>query len=181
MLKAILRKEHKNRWERRVALTPDSVAELHSAGLRIDIENCNTRVFSNASYLAAGAELVQTPDRHDLVLGIKEPPITSIQTDQLHLCFSHTIKGQDYNMPLLQKFIDQRATLIDYELMTNEQGMRTIAFGRYAGIAGAIDTLWLYVKKLRLNGRVSCLEGLKQTWEYKTLAEAEQALQRLDT
>jgi len=181
MLKTILRKEHKNRWERRVALTPDSVAKLHAAGLRIDIESCDTRVFSNASYLAAGAELVQTPDRHDLVLGIKEPPVTSIQTDQLHLCFSHTIKGQEYNMPLLQKFIDQRATLIDYELMTNEQGVRTIAFGRFAGIAGAIDTLWLYVKKLRLNDRVSCLEGLKQTWEYQTVAAAQQALQELDS
>ena len=181
MLKTIIRKEHKNRWERRVALTPESVATLAKSGYQVDIESCDTRVFSNASYLSAGSELHQTPDEHDLVLGIKEPPLDSIQDEQIHLCFSHTIKGQDYNMPLLQKFIDQRATLIDYELMKNKHGIRTIAFGRYAGIAGAIDTLWLYVKKLKLSGRTSCLDGIKQTWEYHTLEQAREELKALDT
>lgn len=181
MLKTIIRKEHKNRWERRVALTPESVAELTRSGYQIDIESCDTRVFSNASYLSAGSELQQHPNKHDLVLGIKEPPVDSIQADQIHLCFSHTIKGQDYNMPLLQKFIDQRATLIDYELMKDSNGFRTIAFGRFAGIAGAIDTLWSYHNKLNLSGRESCLSGIKQTWAYHTVAQAQKELQSLDT
>ncbi len=75
-------------------------------------------------------------------MGIKEPPVDSIQENQVHLAFSHTIKGQDYNMGLLQKFIDKNATLIDYEPIVDKTGKRTIAFGRFAGIAGAIDSFF---------------------------------------
>ena len=56
--------------------------------------------------------------------------------------FSHTIKGQLYNMELLSKFLaKQDATqdnlrlprLIDYELLTSEDGKRSVGFGWFAG------------------------------------------------
>lgn len=55
--------------------------------------------------------------------------------------FSHTAKGQPYNTPLLERFIkDPRADsnkqyrrLIDYELLTDGDGKRTIGFGYHAG------------------------------------------------
>ena len=61
--------------------------------------------------------------------------------------FSHTIKGQEYNMPLLSRFLaggdafhpgaksepGMEARLIDYELLTDETGKRTVMFGFYAG------------------------------------------------
>lgn len=56
--------------------------------------------------------------------------------------FSHTHKGQEYNMELLSKFLNppghagpdlKRPTLIDYELLTDENGKRTVGFGWYAG------------------------------------------------
>jgi alpha-aminoadipic semialdehyde synthase len=55
--------------------------------------------------------------------------------------FSHTAKGQSYNTPLLERFIkDLRADsnkkyrrLIDYELLTDGDGKRTIGFGYHAG------------------------------------------------
>lgn len=68
--------------------------------------------------------------------------------------FSHTIKGQEYNMPLLSRFLagghkyaDHGAgiaiasqeeeglepRLIDYELLVDESGRRTVAFGWFAG------------------------------------------------
>ena len=58
-----------------------------------------------------------------------------------HLMFSHTHKGQEYNMELLSKFLNppnsqadlQRPRLIDYELLTDEQGKRTVGFGWFAG------------------------------------------------
>jgi alpha-aminoadipic semialdehyde synthase len=55
--------------------------------------------------------------------------------------FSHTAKGQDYNRPLLARFTNSTARLIDYELLTNEDGKRVVAFGWYAGAAGAIEGL----------------------------------------
>ena len=60
--------------------------------------------------------------------------------------FSHTHKGQDYNMELLSKFLNPSSTntneskpdpkrprLIDYELLTGGDGKRTVGFGWFAG------------------------------------------------
>jgi alpha-aminoadipic semialdehyde synthase len=48
--------------------------------------------------------------------------------------FSHTVKGQPYNMPLLSRFLGPKdsARLIDYELLT-EDGVRSVGFGWFAG------------------------------------------------
>lgn len=55
--------------------------------------------------------------------------------------FSHTHKGQEYNMELLSRFLAGSSpeasrllpTLIDWELLTDESGKRTVGFGWYAG------------------------------------------------
>jgi alpha-aminoadipic semialdehyde synthase len=78
------------------------------------------------------------------VLGIKEPPLDDIPShtnEQIHFMFSHTAKGQRYNTSLLERFIkDPQADsnkkyrrLIDYELLTDGDGKRTIGFGYHAG------------------------------------------------
>lgn len=180
MLKTILRKEHKNQWEKRTPLTPESVAKLHKSGLKVDVETSDIRIFNDQEYQNSAASLVDTPNNHQLVIGIKEPPVSSIQHEQVHLCFSHTIKGQDYNMPLLQRFIDQQATLLDYELITDAEGKRTIAFGKQAGIAGAIDTFWIAGQKLKMADTESPLATIQQTYNYKTIATVKQALSEID-
>lgn len=43
-------------------------------------------------------------------------------------------------MPLLDKMLEQKIRLIDYECI-RDQGQRLVAFGRYAGIAGTVDFL----------------------------------------
>lgn len=74
--------------------------------------------------------------------------------------FSHTTKGQAYNMELLSRFLSNRdsgvkgkqpkgleARLIDYELLVGEDGKRTVGFGWFAG--GEFDNLlksWLDAK-----------------------------------
>ena len=72
--------------------------------------------------------------------------------------FSHTHKGQKYNAPLLSKFLrdplgsgsgDENAlpTLIDWELLTDGKGKRTVGFGWFAGGAsvarGSVSSLEL--------------------------------------
>lgn len=54
--------------------------------------------------------------------------------------FSHTIKGQEYNMPLLARFLMKGRspktaypTLVDYELLADANGKRTVGFGWFAG------------------------------------------------
>jgi len=44
-------------------------------------------------------------------------------------------------MPALDRILDLKIRLIDYEKITDDNNSRLIAFGKYAGIAGAIDFL----------------------------------------
>lgn len=77
-----------------------------------------------------------------IILGIKETPLNDLITDSIdgrprtQIMFSHTAKGQSYNMPLLSRFMQSNARLIDYELLTDASGKRVVAFGWYAGAAG---------------------------------------------
>lgn len=179
MLRTILRREHKNRWERRAALVPESIAQLAAQKIPIAVEPCSIRAFPDEAYKAHGAELHTDLENFQLVLGIKEPPVASIAPKQVHLCFSHTIKGQPYNMGLLQKFIDQRATLIDYEPIVDERGVRTIAFGRFAGIAGAIDSFFVLGQKWLKMGKPTAYARIKQTKDYPSLSEIKSELAHL--
>ncbi|KAI0057988.1 hypothetical protein BV25DRAFT_1919690 [Artomyces pyxidatus] len=156
-------------WERRAPLTPDSVAELVARdGVRVLVQDCDRRVFPIDEYTRAGAEVHPTLEPAHIVLGIKEPPLSTLLTSPVtlrpdslvprtNLMFSHTIKGQDYNMPLLSRFLKRgdtyadpgvakgtpglEATLIDYELLTDAEGKRTVAFGWHAGVAGTLEAL----------------------------------------
>lgn len=74
-------------------------------------------------------------------MGVKEVPSQAILPNKVYFCFSHTHKGQPYNMPMLKKFTDSQCTLIDYELLTDPAGRRLVAFGKYAGYAGMINAL----------------------------------------
>ena len=44
-------------------------------------------------------------------------------------------------MTALDAIMEKKIRLIDYEKITDDKNNRLIAFGKYAGIAGAIDFL----------------------------------------
>jgi alpha-aminoadipic semialdehyde synthase len=67
-----------------------------------------------------------------------------MKPDKSYLFFSHVIKAQPANLPLLDKILDHKCRLIDYECITErgeDKAPRLVAFGKYAGIAGMIDAL----------------------------------------
>ena len=58
---------------------------------------------------------------------------------KVYLFFSHTIKGQKENMPLLKKIMDSGSTLIDYERIADaDPGCPELA-GRSGGIPDTRD------------------------------------------
>jgi len=76
-----------------------------------------------------------------------------LEEGKSYVFFSHTHKGQSYNMRMLQEFIDKKCTLIDYELMRNGLGpgsARTVSYGNWAGTIGVLDTLWAFGEHLYL-------------------------------
>jgi hypothetical protein len=140
----LIRAEDKNRWERRAPIVPTDLADiLEATGARAFVEVSDKRFFGMDQYAAAGAASCEGMADGEVILGVKEIPVEKILDNKTYLFFSHTIKGQKDNMPLLQRIIDSGSTLIDYEKITDDQGRRLIYFGPYAGDAGAIDILSL--------------------------------------
>ena len=173
-----IRREDKSVWERRAPLVPADVAELVSThGVDVRVQSAERRCFSDDEYRRAGAVVADDLRDADVILGVKEIPLDSLEAGKTYLFFSHTMKGQSYNMPMLQRLLELGCTLLDYELVQDDSGVRTIAFGRYAGLAGAIDTLWALGKRLALRGFETPLLGVQQAIEYGDIAAARAAIE----
>lgn len=165
-------KETKNKWERRVPLNPTAVQHLTAKGYKVQVQPSEIRIYENSDYEAAGAELTEDLSNCDLIMGVKEIPLGSIIKGKPHLFFSHTIKGQDYNMPLLQYFLDTKSTLLDYEKITNDAGRRLVFFGKFAGNAGMVDALWATGQRyLKEYGIKTPFLKVKQSYQYNSLEE----------
>lgn len=174
-----IRYEDKYLMERRVALVPEHVKVLREKGFEIEVVPSEKRVFKDAEFVAAGAELKEAPLSADIILGVKEMPIDYFEAGKTYIFFSHTIKGQEYNMPLLQNMIDRKASLIDYERIVDDQGRRLIFFGRFAGLAGTINSLWSLGQRMKRQGISNPFETLKQTHQYDSLEEARSVISEI--
>ncbi|MEE8478647.1 MAG: hypothetical protein V3S42_01430, partial [Candidatus Neomarinimicrobiota bacterium] len=137
-----IRREDKNEWEARVPLIPSDVKKLANDGIKVILQPSPIRIFSDQEYIDVGAMISEDLSSCSVILAVKEIPINFIEKGKTYVFFSHTIKGQDYNIPLLQKMIDEKTQLIDYERIVDEKGQRLIFFGRHAGLAGMIDSFW---------------------------------------
>ena len=139
-------RESKNKWERRCSLTPREVSQLVANGIRVLVQPSSIRCYSDDEFITAGAIIQEDLNEASVIFGVKEVPIANLQADKTYFFFSHTIKAQDYNMPLLDKLRELNIRMVDFECIREpkEDGKipeRLVAFGRYAGIAGAFDFL----------------------------------------
>ncbi len=172
-----IRREDKNQWERRTPLTPKNVQALkRSHNIQTVIQPSKIRVFSDAEYQQAGATVQDGLSSCPVIFGVKEMPTSFFEPEKLYVFFSHTIKGQKHNMPMLKQMMSLKCYLIDYEKVADRHGRRLLFFGRYAGLAGMIDSLWALGKRLEWEGIANPFSSLHQTFEYATLEEAQQAV-----
>jgi alanine dehydrogenase len=170
-----IREEDKYPLERRAPLSPRHVKYLiEHHKLDILVQTSAKRVFSDEQYAGVGAKISKDLKKCDLIVGLKEIPEKSIEAGKTYIFFSHVIKGQSYNMPMLKKLMEGGCTLVDYEKIVDEQGKRLIFFGRYAGMAGMINTMWALGLRLRHYGYDSRLLKIKQAHKYHSLEEAKE-------
>ncbi len=168
-----IRREDMYSWERRTPLVPQDAKELQeSHGLKIIAQSSSKRIFSDDDYRRAGIEVRDDLTEPPVIFGIKEVPIETFEPGKTYVFFSHTIKGQPYNMPMLRRILELRCTLIDYERITDENGRRLIFFGNYAGLAGMIEALWALGRRLTAEGIETPLSGVKRALEYPDLEAA---------
>ncbi|WWC89390.1 uncharacterized protein L201_004313 [Kwoniella dendrophila CBS 6074] len=196
------REDPKRVWERRTALTPEAIRTLlkeQKEELQVEVESCGRRCFSDQLYAEAGAKIVPSLSNDvDIVLGIKEPPVTDVHRlikagekvgkKRKWMMFSHTHKGQAYNTPLLASFLHptQGQTLIDHELLTapstgkdgKPSRARVAAFGWYAGAVGAGEALSMTGVAMLKRGIASPLLHLPRPYALGTLAEFKASLRK---
>ena len=176
----LIRAEDKNIWERRAPLTPEDVKEIITkSGAVVYLQNSDKRFFAASDYTAAGARVCEDMQPGDIILGIKEIPVEKLLNHKVYVLFSHTIKGQPANMPLLKRIIDSHSTLIDYERVIDAQKRRLIYFGNYAGDAGAIDILWLMGQYWQQKGINTPFNQYKQALNYQSVEEARRHLREI--
>lgn len=175
-----IRAEDKNRWERRTPLTPDHVRELvEFHNLSVVVQPSPLRILPDRDYADAGAVIDTDLSRCQVILGVKEIPEAQLAAQRRYVYFSHTIKGQASNMPALQRLLDLGCTLIDYELVRDRKGRRLIFFGRHAGYAGMIDSLWALGQRLAWEGFRTPLAEIRLAHQYASLDEATSHIARL--
>lgn len=148
MLKVGIIREGKVPPDERAPLSPDQCAKAQALlPVQIVVQPSAIRCFKDEDYTAQGIALQEDLRDCDILMGVKEVPSDWLIPEKTYLFFSHTIKKQPYNRSLLQAVLAKNIRLIDYEVLTNENSERLVAFGYYAGIVGAHNALWTWGRR----------------------------------
>ncbi|XP_057655384.1 alpha-aminoadipic semialdehyde synthase, mitochondrial isoform X1 [Diorhabda carinulata] len=136
-----IRREDQSIWERRAPFAPYHVRKLVKKGIKVIVQPSNRRAYPMQAYLNAGATVHEDISEASVIFGVKQVPVEQLIPEKTYCMFSHTIKAQESNLPLLDAILEKKIRLIDYEKLMNEKGNRVVAFGKMAGIAGTINIL----------------------------------------
>jgi alanine dehydrogenase len=166
--------ERKNPPDTRVPLSPTQCREIEdSFEVEFLVEKSDSRCFKDHEYSSEGIRIVDSVKDCEILLGVKEVPISHLIPNKTYFFFSHTIKKQSYNRQLLKTILKKGIRLIDWETLTDGNNIRLIAFGRYAGMVGAHNGIWTYGKKTRqfdLPRMKDCLNYLAVKEFYKKIS-----------
>ena len=129
--------------DKRTAITPIYAGEVikRFPYIKLFVQPGQLRCFRDSEYARYGTEIKEDLSACDILVGVKEVDISALIPGKTYLFFAHVGKEQPYNRDLLLAILDKRIRLIDYEYITDKEGQRLIAFGRWAGIVGAYNGL----------------------------------------
>jgi len=150
--------------DKRTPLVPKHIKQLLKkfSSLKITVQPSKHRCFSDNEYIENGAEINESLNKCDLILGVKEIEPHLLIPNKSYMFFSHTSKIHSDNSAaaqgtpgmdkkeLLKHIVKKKITLIDYENIRNINSRRYLGFGRFAGIIGCYNSLNLF---LEINGQ----------------------------
>ncbi|MGB3111705.1 MAG: hypothetical protein WBB84_01825, partial [Candidatus Omnitrophota bacterium] len=76
--------------------------------------------------------------------------------------------------------VESKATLVDYEKITDVHGRRLVYFGRFAGICGMVDSLYYLGKKLEWKKIDNPFVRLKPSWAYASFEDVKKDMASVD-
>ncbi|KAH6922401.1 hypothetical protein HPB50_013514 [Hyalomma asiaticum] len=174
-----IRREDASLWERRAPLAPHHVRALAKNGVKVYVQPSNRRAYpiqASPAYVNAGAEVREDISDVPVIIGVKQVPIDQLHPNKTYVFFSHTIKAQEANMPMLDVILERNIRLIDYERMCDENGSRVVAFGKYAGKAGMINILHGLGLRLLALGHHTPFMHIGPAHNYRNSGMAKQAV-----
>ncbi len=176
-----IRREDKNKWEQRTPIIPKHVKILlKEHKIQSVIQPSSIRSFTDDQFRDAGGTLSEDLSSCKIIFAVKEIPKELFEREKTYVFFSHVIKGQSYNMPMLKEMMIKNCNLIDYEKISNEKNYRLIFFGKYAGIAGMVDTLYSFGKRLKTYYDLSTpFNNIKKTHEYHDLQSLKEQIKKI--
>lgn len=171
-----IRREDQSVWERRAPFNPALVQRLVKQGIKVIVQPSNRRAYPMQAYLNAGAIIREDISEASVIFGVKQVPVDSLIPGKTYCMFSHTIKAQESNMPLLDAILEKNIRLIDYERIIDESGARLVAFGKYAGVAGMINILHGLGLRLLALGHHTPFMHIGPAHNYRNSSMARQAI-----
>lgn len=140
--------------EDRVGLTPDGAKKLMEKGIRVTVEESQTRIIPIQGYRDAGCNIAAenswpSAPKDAIIFGLKELPDDGTPLHHRHIMFGHAFKGQHSGKALLKRFSQGNGLLYDLEYLVDDTGRRVAAFGYWAGYAGAAVSLKCWAAQQR--------------------------------
>jgi len=139
--------------EKRAPLCPAGALLLLRAGINVTVERSAQRSFAINEYANVGCAITEAGSwmwapRDTLIVGLKELPEQPPRLVHRHIFFGHAFKGQAGAKQLLRRFAEGDGILLDLEHLTDLEGRRLVAFGRWAGYVGAALALFQWKRQL---------------------------------
>ncbi len=85
--------------------------QLVKKGVRVIVQPSNRRAYPLQAYVQSGAIIQEDISEAPVIIGVKQVPIDSLLPNKTYAFFSHTIKAQEANMPLLDAILDRNIRL----------------------------------------------------------------------
>jgi saccharopine dehydrogenase (NAD+, L-lysine-forming) len=142
-MKIGLLREIKKPFDKRVPLSPGQCRDLKKkySGLDFIVQSSGVRCFKDSEYINEGIPVQENLSACDILMGVKEVDKDKLIPGKTYMFFSHITKRQEHNKALLKAILGANIRLIDYELLTDINGLRIIGFGRFGGLVGAYSGL----------------------------------------
>jgi len=178
-------RETKNPPDRRVPLTPPQITALQELypDAEFFVQPGDIRCYTDEEYEYLDIPLKEDLSSCDILMGVKEVDKQTLIHGKTYLFFAHVGKQQPYNREMFREIVRNNIRLIDYEYLTNDNGERIVAFGRYAGIVGAYNALrarGIKTNRFRLKPAHHC-HDLEEMWAGLRLIELKPGLKILVT
>jgi saccharopine dehydrogenase (NAD+, L-lysine-forming) len=128
--------------EERTALTPDTTRVLIESGHEVTVERSGQSAIPMQAFADVGCRIAepgswsQAPS-DAYILGLKELPESDSALGHRHIYFAHAYKEQRGWQDVLGRFARGGGKLLDIEFLLDENARRVVAFGFWAGFAGA--------------------------------------------